>query len=149
MEGETCGAAWVMMVSRLTLAAQYFLVFVYVRRSARGGLPVLATAAMHFVAAMIYLGISFRFDPWHNSRVFVVWYLGSFLEAVLALGLSYRSEVLSFDCTPVAERLTVLTVILLGEGVTDIAESVALIVKNGRWWSTCVADPFASHARFC
>lgn len=141
MEEEIYGVveAWVMMVSRLTLAAQYLLVFVYVRRRRAGDggeLAVLATAAMHFLAAVTYLGISFRFDPWHNSRAFVVWYLGSFVEAVLALGLSYRSDVLSFDGTPVAERLTVLTVILLGEGVTDIAESVALIVKNGRWWST-------------
>jgi hypothetical protein len=49
-----------LMFSRLALALQYGLVAWQIRKYVVGRRPMVLTAAIHFVAAMIYLGISFR-----------------------------------------------------------------------------------------
>lgn len=59
--------------SRLTLALQYGLLAWQVRKYADGKKPLITTAALHFIAAAVYFGISFRYDVGKNSRVYVMW----------------------------------------------------------------------------
>jgi low temperature requirement protein LtrA len=128
-------AAIILMISRLVLCVQYGTIIWHIRESERGKLPVAIAGAVHFVSAMIFLGIRFRFQEGRNSRVYIVWYIVSACEALIQLGLAKYYKVLTFSKTHLTERMTVLTVIILGAGVTSIAKNVVLIVKNAAGWS--------------
>jgi low temperature requirement protein LtrA len=121
------------MVSRLILVAQYSTIIWHIRHFREGKIPLAITTGFHFIAAMVYLGVGFRFQDGVNSRVFIAWYVIGGVETLLNLGLSLYSKVLSFNGTHLTERMTVATVIILGEGVISIAKTVAVIVKNDAW----------------
>lgn len=127
--------SYILMVSRLVLFFQYGVIIWHIRRYKNGKAPVAFAAAVHLVAAMIYLGIGFRFQEGKNSRVYIVWYIVAAVEALTQLGLANFYKVLTFTKTHLTERMTVLTVIILGAGVTSIAKNVVLIVKNAAGWS--------------
>jgi low temperature requirement protein LtrA len=126
-----------LMVSRLALTLQYSVVLFQVRKYRGGRLPILLTAVLHLATAMVYFGISFRWEPdKQSSRVYVVWYALGILEMALHLGLSQLASTLSFIRTHLGERLNLLTLIILGEGVIILAKNVTLLVKD-----TYVKDP--------
>lgn len=83
---------------------------------------------------MIYLGISFRFEH-RQSSVFVTWYIVSALEAMLTFGLGLYFSVLSFTKTHLMSRMSLLTIIILGDGIVVMAEKVVTIVKSPEAWS--------------
>jgi len=103
-------------------------------------MPIFLAIAIHTVAALIYLGVSFRFQEGRNSRVYVVWYIVAACEALLQLGIAKYYDVLTLTGTHITERMMVLTVIVLGTGVSNNAKNVVLIVSNdsgesGDGWS--------------
>ena len=75
------------MVSRLVLVVQYGLAILRQPRESRVGLAIMS--ASHFAAAMVYLGITFRFTDSKNSRVFVAWYIVGFVETVVVSTAAY------------------------------------------------------------
>ncbi|KAI0132380.1 hypothetical protein BJ170DRAFT_246355 [Xylariales sp. AK1849] len=125
----------ILMVSRLVLVIQYATIIWHIRHYKKGKYPVAAAAVIHFVSAMIFLGVTFRFEDGKNSRVYLVWYIISACEALLQLGLAKYYNVLTFTSTHLTERMTILTVIILGGGVTSVAKNVVLIVKNAAGWT--------------
>ncbi|KAH8681008.1 hypothetical protein BX600DRAFT_445505 [Xylariales sp. PMI_506] len=134
----------ILMVSRLVLVVQYGTIIWHIRHFTKGRRAVAAAAGVHFIAAMIFLGITFRFRDNKNSRVYVVWYIVAACEAILQLVLAYFFKVLTFSRTHLTERMTVLTVIILGEGVTNIAQNVAVIVKNSAAWTSATIGVLTS-----
>jgi low temperature requirement protein LtrA len=90
--------------------------------------------AVHFVAAMIYLGITFRFQK-YNSRVYVAWYVIGGCELLINVMLSLLCDVLSFKGTHLIQRFSLLTFIIMGEGIIVVANNISLIVKNPNSWS--------------
>ncbi|KAI1630729.1 hypothetical protein F4809DRAFT_647119 [Biscogniauxia mediterranea] len=131
-------AALILMISRLVLTIEYSTIIWHVRHFKEGKIPIAVVTGFHFIAALIYMGISFRFEDGKNSRVFVAWYVIAVMEAVLQLSISHFSQVLSFKGTHLTERMTLLTLIILGEGVLGIAENVVTIVKNNGWTSATI-----------
>lgn len=121
------------MVSRLVLTFQYGTILWHIRHFRQGQYPIAIIAAFHFVAAMVYLGISFRFEDGKSSRVHIVWYVMAGCEAMLNMGLSLNYKVLSFNGTHLTERMTTLTLIILGEGAAAVVDTVVVIVKNEGW----------------
>lgn len=103
--------------SRLALTFQYGLVAWQIRKYAVGSRHMLLTAVTHFAAAAIYCGIAFRYAEGKNSRVYIVWYILGVVEMGLHLSWSQMSEVLTFVGTHMGERLNLLTLIVLGEGM--------------------------------
>jgi low temperature requirement protein LtrA len=87
-----------------------------------------------------------RYEAGKNSRVYVVWYVVGVMEMALHLGFSQLSEVLTFVGTHMGERLNLLTLIVLGEGIVlhthcykhpdkglgaiILAKNVTLVVKD-------------------
>ncbi|KAK7953080.1 hypothetical protein PG996_013975 [Apiospora saccharicola] len=133
------------MAVRLSLVAQYCSNFwLHYQKGRSKRYPILAAAAVHFLAAMVYLGIAFRFDNNHNSRAHVVWYIGSALEAVVELALACRYEVLSFDNTKLTERMAVFTVVILGEGISGIVKTILLVDENGADWNSGIRGVFTA-----
>ncbi|KAI1073939.1 hypothetical protein F5B20DRAFT_474933 [Whalleya microplaca] len=117
-------------VSRFVLFIQYGVVAYQVRKYVDGRGSLFITALLHLVTALVYFGISFRYNLGHSSRVFVVWYVGGVVEMGLHLGLSQAHSVLTFLGTHLGERLNLLTLVILGEGVIILTKSVTLIVKD-------------------
>ncbi|KAK7749974.1 hypothetical protein SLS62_008083 [Diatrype stigma] len=124
--------------SRFTLAMQYGLLAWQVRKYTDGKKPLITTAALHFIAAAIYFGISFRYDVGKNSRVYVMWYITGTIETALHLGFSNLSRVLSFIGTHFGERMNLLTLIIVGEGrpyqkyrsCIILLKNITLLVKD-------------------
>jgi low temperature requirement protein LtrA len=106
-----------LMFSRLVLAVQYGVVAWQIRKYTHGKNPMILTAAVNLAAAAVYCGISFRYDTGKNSRVYVVWYILGIVEMAAHLIFSQLTEVLTFRGTHLGERMTLLTLIVLGEGM--------------------------------
>ncbi|KAK8049855.1 hypothetical protein PG994_011585 [Apiospora phragmitis] len=117
-------------VSRLILTVQYGLSAWQVRKFKHGRRPLLATAAFHFVAAVAYIVIAFRYGVGKNSRGYIAWYVIGLAEMALHLGCSQFSPVLTFIGTHFGERLNLLTLIVMGEGVIILAKNITLVVKD-------------------
>lgn len=122
------------MVSRLILSIQYATIIWHVRKFKTAKEPLAVMVAMHFAAAMIYLGITFRFQD-YNSRVYIAWYIVAICETLLNIGLSLFWPVLSFKGTHIINRMGLLTLIIIGEGVIVVCTNVTTIVKNPDSWS--------------
>ncbi|KAK8150958.1 hypothetical protein G3M48_002848 [Beauveria asiatica] len=124
----------ILAVSRFNLMGQYAWMAIHVRRYRPTRLPLLAQMAIYAGAGAVYLGITFRFDEGHRSRAFVTWYCVSAAEGVASLLLSNYSPVLSLGKTHLMKRLTLLTVMILGEGTESLAKKVLVIVKHKHAW---------------
>ncbi|KAM7192565.1 hypothetical protein V8F20_008774 [Naviculisporaceae sp. PSN 640] len=140
----------ILMISRLTLAAQYGIAM-YLRRddseagigyfckqaldkkTKRTGLIIMA--ATHIAAALIYLGITFRFTNSKNSRVFTAWYIVGIVEACIIFGVSYWFEELRFKGKGLQDRMKTATLLILGEGVIVVADEISKVVKNANSWT--------------
>ncbi|KAI1264369.1 hypothetical protein F5Y18DRAFT_436769 [Xylariaceae sp. FL1019] len=129
----------ILMVSRLLLALQYSIILWHVRHfKDHGRRPFAITVAFCLIAAIIYLGVSFRFTDAKNSRAYVTWYVVAAFEVLSHLGLSLFFRALTFDGTYLTERIAGSTLFMLGEGVNGIAENVVTIVSNNGWNSATI-----------
>ncbi|KAI1073768.1 hypothetical protein F5B20DRAFT_494965 [Whalleya microplaca] len=134
-KGVFQGLSLILMFSRLVLATEYLTIIWHIRRFRKGKIALSIVTAFHFFAALVYFGISFCFRNGYNSMAYAAWYVVSLSEAILQLSISLFAKVLSFDGTHLTERLTTLTIIVLGEGVTSIIANIVLIVQNNGWTS--------------
>jgi len=123
------------MVSRLTLAVEYLSIYWHVRKYRAARFPIALMVGLNLAAAIIYLGITFRFQTGKESHVIYAWYITSVGEAVISIACSWRWSVLSLAGTHLIRRMALLTLIVLGEGIVVIGGNVTTIVKNPEAWS--------------
>ncbi|KAG6053234.1 hypothetical protein E4U17_004919 [Claviceps sp. LM77 group G4] len=83
----------------------------------------------------IYLGVTFCFQHDRNSRVYITWYCISGAEGIATLTISYVWPVMDFSGTHFIKRLTLLTVMMLGDGLINIAKEVVTIVQAPDAWA--------------
>ncbi|KAG6005990.1 hypothetical protein E4U21_007483 [Claviceps maximensis] len=72
---------------------------------------------IHVIAASVFLGISFLFHGKEQSRVYMTWYFISGGEAIAIILISNFSKATSPTETHIMKRMTLLTLLILGEGV--------------------------------
>lgn len=125
------------MFSRACLAVEYGSILWHVRKYKKTGLPLGLQIVVNASAALVYLGITFRFQNGH-SRVYMTWYFIAGAEAIITILISNIWPVLSFTKTHLMKRMGLLTIMILGDGMTDIAQDVAKIVKTPEAWSIVV-----------
>ena len=103
----------ILMASRMILFCQYgsTLFFVWRYRASRS--PLIAVMVTLFVAAMVYLGISFVFYFEVAQRAYATWYVVGAVEVISNLAIANWSESISFQHTHLVERLTCLTLIIV------------------------------------
>ncbi len=108
----------------------------------RARVPLLLQTLLNVATGAIYLGITFRFEHYdksnHNSRVFITWYIIAAGEAILTIVLSNFWRALSFTRTHLMKRMSLLTVMILGDGIVSIAQNVVTIVKRPDAWSAYI-----------
>lgn len=132
----------ILMISRLALITQYGVVLWYIRKYRNTFIPLLATMASLFVAAVIFLGTFFGFpvkDHEGESETdltqpdtYIAWYVVVCVEAAAVIAISCVWRVVSFKRTHLVERIGLLTLIIMGEGVLGMTKSVSRILQNSR-----------------
>jgi hypothetical protein len=134
--------SFILMVSRLVLAAQYAVTLYFVRKHRRTIVPLSLVIGSTLVAALIYgsitaalpketcnleLGVCKQF----TTRVHVAWYIISSAEIIITVAISCYWRIISFKGTHIVQRMSLLTLIILGEGIIVICKAISKIVKNG------------------
>ncbi|KAJ5970806.1 uncharacterized protein N7479_000724 [Penicillium vulpinum] len=77
-----------------------------------------------FVAVSIYLGLSFAFYQRTAYDVYIGWYVVAVMEVGVNLILAAQWKAMSFEKTHLIERLTCLTLIILGEGIIGLTKTI-------------------------
>ena len=128
----------ILMVSRLVLAAQYAVIIFYVRQYSKTWAPLLWTMGALFASAMIFLGTTFGFSvagdsfpiEKHGPQTYIAYYVVVCIEATAVITVSCIWRVVSFKHTHLVERIGLLTLIIMGEGIIGMTKSVSLILQN-------------------
>ena len=121
----------IIMASRLILAGQYAMVLLWLRDYKKARLPMLGLIATEFITAMVSLGIFFAFRSGSGDAAAIGWNFMFAIETIGMMAISGRVGFLSFRRTAIVERLGLLTLIILGEGVIGLTESIARASGNG------------------
>lgn len=125
----------ILCVSRACLAIEYTHTLSNIYKYKRARRPLYLQIAINLICAAVYFGITFRFER-GNSRVYVTWYIFAAGEAILTLLISNYWKTLSFTRTHLMKRLSLITVMILGEGIQSVAQNIAVMVKTPAAWST-------------
>lgn len=122
----------ILMVSRLFLVIQYAVIMIAVQiryPDRRSMWPFLATMTTSFIAASIFLGTYWEDEP-HGEGSLIIWWITSAVEAAVLLFISCQSVSMSFDQTNLVERMGALTLIVMGEGIIGMTESISSILRT-------------------
>ncbi|MCJ1474324.1 hypothetical protein MMC13_002982 [Lambiella insularis] len=136
----------ILMASRLVLACQYGAAYWWLRNYRKAHVPLLAHIGTLFVAAMIYLGLYFSFGKALSGSGLVAWYVAIGFEAAVILLVSGRTRFLSLRRTAIVERLGLLTLIILGEGIIGLCGSVGKVGIDGIFSSDVIGMIISSVA---
>lgn len=121
-----------LMASRLILVAQYLQSLWFTRAYHLTRVPMLLIAITYGVAALVYLGLYWTFHPnsMGSNNSFIAWYIIAIAETAVVTTVSCVWRVVSFKGTHLVERMSLLTLIILGEGVMGLAEKCQAIGKS-------------------
>jgi len=141
-----------LMISRLTLLLQYGVTsfFVYTSGYRKTVIPLLMVMGSTMIAAILYGSITGLFPTFRTqteedgqkvavkqtSNVYIFWYVIAVCETALTVGVSMVYRVISFKGTHMVQRMSLLTLIILGEGIIVICKSISKIVKNDADWTS-------------
>ena len=133
------GTAIILAVSRAVLGMQYGLAMLNRPKSSWRAFIIMC--ACHLTAAIIYLGISFLFSDNSNSLAYIAWYIVGYFETTMIFAVSriYRDH--GVPISALADRMTTITLLVLGTSIIIIAEHVSTVVKNVYSWSKFVLNP--------
>ena len=128
----------ILMASRLILFFQYGIVLVWMRRYKKTWAPMFIHMLVLFVAAMIFLGLYFSFGKESGDNSLIAWYVVVALEGAVILLISAKYKFLSFRKTCIVERLGLLTLIILGEGVIGLCSSIQKVGSDQQFGSDII-----------
>jgi low temperature requirement protein LtrA len=128
----------ILMSSRLILAFQYSVAFWWIRSYKKARWPMLAHIGVLLASATVFLGLYFGFQLHGNENVLAGWYVVVALEALTILIISGKVRFLSFRRTVLVERLGLLTLIILGEGIIDMCTSINSIGSDDSYTSDII-----------
>ena len=98
-------------------------------------LPLILMFAIYAVSMAAFAGMTpaFRIEEDHSKRlVYIVWYIVMVLEAVAVVTISCFWRILSFKKTHLMERMSLLTIIVIGEGAIGVTKTVSRMMgKHG------------------
>ncbi|EME87753.1 uncharacterized protein MYCFIDRAFT_75593 [Pseudocercospora fijiensis CIRAD86] len=134
----------VLMASRLILVLQYLQTGLFISKYKETRMPMLLLLALYAIAATIYgsLAATFRIshvdghsDPnWKshnhsNNRSWLAWYLVGFAECILATAVSCKWRTIGYKGTHLVQRMSLLTLIIIGEGIITLTKSCQTIAR--------------------
>jgi low temperature requirement protein LtrA len=138
----------ILMVSRFTLFAQYGVTLFYTKKYTKTIVPLLMIMASTLLAAILYGALTPAFpNDKHDAdgylidqktNVYIAWYIIAVCETILTVSVSCIWRVISFKGTHMVQRMSLLTLIILGEGIIVVCKSISKIVKVNYLWTASV-----------
>ncbi|KAF1850773.1 uncharacterized protein K460DRAFT_263912, partial [Cucurbitaria berberidis CBS 394.84] len=123
--------AIVLVVSRVAIAIQYAVVMWQGRMFRQTLVPLGLSAAVHATAAVGYAVTLVVFPKGAvGLDEQVTWFAISIVEGLCIFLIAMIWRIVSFKYTHLVERLQLLTLIIIGEGVIGLIKSVACITKG-------------------
>ncbi|KAJ9615614.1 hypothetical protein H2200_001689 [Cladophialophora chaetospira] len=127
--GPLRAMSMILMTSRIAMAAQYGVILWFVKGYRSATVPLGLTILATFLTAMVFLGTSFDF--YHQSaRAYIAWYVYSCCEAAAVIAIACWWPVIGFKHTHLVERVGLLSLIIMGEGVLGMSKSISTIFLN-------------------
>jgi low temperature requirement protein LtrA len=117
----------ILMGSRILLAGQYAVILLWLRSYKKAWTPLLIHIGVLLGCAAVYLGLYFSINLQSGDSSLIAWYVTIGFEAGLILAISSRFRFLNFRKTNIVERLGLLTLIILGEGIIGLCKSVGKV----------------------
>lgn len=137
--------SFILMASRLMLIVQYGVVLFYVRQYRNTRIPLLATMGTLLIAAAVFLGTHWGFSVVETSNhagvevvklahpdTYLAWYIVAIVEAASVITISCTWRVVSFKRTHLVERIGLLTLIMMGEGIISLTNSLSQLYWNAK-----------------
>lgn len=134
-----------MMVSRITLLLQYAVALLYVKKYKKTVVPLCIIMGSTLLAAILYgvLTPVFPKDKLdtdgnaiaQTSSVYIAWYVIALSETLITVAVSCKFRIISFKGTHMVQRMSLLTLIILGEGIIVVCKAISKIVKNEYPWT--------------
>ncbi|KAH7392648.1 bacterial low temperature requirement A protein-domain-containing protein [Pyrenochaeta sp. MPI-SDFR-AT-0127] len=127
---------YTLVVSRSLLMIQYLVVLYYTWRArySKIYLPLLLMVGIYAIGTAAFAGMTpaFRGQSQSNRLIYLVWYAVMVLEAIAVVTISCFWRMLSFKKTHLMERMSLLTIIVIGEGAIGVTKTVGRIMgKHG------------------
>ncbi|KAF2263367.1 hypothetical protein CC78DRAFT_273413 [Lojkania enalia] len=127
---------YTLVISRALLTVQHIIILLYVMaaRYSKLYLPLSLMIGIYTLATICFGAMvpAFRSEKLTHTGVYVVWYIVSILEGVGIIVISCFWRMLSFKKTHLMERMSLLTLIVIGEGAIGVTKTVSrLMSKDG------------------
>ncbi|CAH0055874.1 unnamed protein product [Clonostachys solani] len=145
-----------MAFSRFTLATQYIVLFYQSRKFVDNRDSFLTATMIQFAPGLIYLTLGLSVDwsnIYGNGAIFTMWWIVALFELFIILAHSAVSETMTFEGTHIAERINLLTLIVIGEGATILTKKLTVIMDYtyihqiaSSWTSALVGTIFCASA---
>ncbi|KAM6529540.1 hypothetical protein FALCPG4_007669 [Fusarium falciforme] len=128
-----------LMCSRFVLAIQYGVVLFYARRNRRSRNNLALAVLLHLVPAFIYMAATIAMARGSDAKIDYLWWAVALGELAALMVHATLSKTVSFSGTHLTERLNLLTLIVIGEGIIILAKTITKIVQY-----TYLKDPTTS-----
>lgn len=112
----------ILLASRVILIVQYTTVLTFTRKKAEALIPLVLQAITLVLSAVIFIGIYFSFNDVNGTKGQIGWIIVSVAEAFSLFAISSRWTSFSFRYSCLPQRVGLLTLIILGEGIIGFAE---------------------------
>ncbi|KAF2234411.1 hypothetical protein EV356DRAFT_532972 [Viridothelium virens] len=120
-----------LMASRFVLVFQYAAALYFTHHYHRVRVPLAMMILNYVVAAFAYLGLYFAFKSGSTGpHAYIGWYVIAGVETIFTTVVSSVWRLVSFKGTHMLQRMSLLTLIILGEGVIGLTGSITNIVRN-------------------
>lgn len=129
------GMALVLMTFRFILSIQYAIVLWFVHGFQKTLVPLSLTLGLYVLTAFAFLityltDSHFTLTGMEGAIRVHSWYIIIAVEALAVIVISSIWRVLSFKHTHLVERVGLLTLIVMGEGIIGLTKSVAYIIDG-------------------
>ncbi|KAF2131089.1 hypothetical protein P153DRAFT_365692 [Dothidotthia symphoricarpi CBS 119687] len=126
---------FVLVLTRALLAVQYAVVLFYTTKARYTKLiiPLGIMVGIYTICACSFGAMTFAFTGTKKEKlVYLVWYITMAVEVVVVIAVSCFWRMLSFKKTHLMERMSLLTIIVIGEGAIGVTKTVGkLMGKHG------------------
>ncbi|PVI06041.1 hypothetical protein DM02DRAFT_583701 [Periconia macrospinosa] len=123
---------YTLLMSRFLLTVQYSVVlfFVYRERYSKLYLPLVLMVVLYATAAGIFGAMTpaFRAAAPSAHSIYVVWYIVMGVESFGVIAISSIWRMLSFKKTHLMERMSLLTLVVIGEGAIGVTKTVSRLM---------------------
>ncbi|KAL8727379.1 MAG: hypothetical protein Q9181_005729, partial [Wetmoreana brouardii] len=130
----------VLLVSRLVLICQYSSAMMWVKRHQKIITPLAVHIAALMIGAVLCLGFFFMFTSNSSGQAYIAWYVIIVMEAVTVFVSSSQWSAVSFAHTNLNERCGLLNLIILGEGIIVLTNSINSVVKGEVFSASIIAQ---------